>query len=526
MVQILGCASLSVSPKRMQEAKASAAKQGHQPVFSLERFDFKSGDTPGHDRWLSFGDREAFEARFLEYVEDELQQTKAELFQPLAQSALLPPRIRLRIELSSDIEDYRTGILELLYSQPVSPYWGTINARNKVWVRIGDKEFLISDHEIKREFSVIFYSWVRVSEVEAIVAKVYGNLFQKSAQAVAARMPDLVALAYGQQATPLRPLSDPELSELKSRFDLAAGRLLKAPPATEKLFQRETGFRVMRAPPESAAGLVDVRVGLVDVRAEVSARESLLSKYLGSLGGVEVGSRRGIASVTSRARNSAGFIETLGTGDATTEGFRVALYKPPGQAQYFFPPSFGFLSQKISIAGFEQELPMVKVPGSNDIAGVLTDPSTGEVSDLVLQPIAYELDLKSVYLGQGFGLDFVFGFDQVRFFFTGQVALNLVEARHVDIQIHTSRKSGYSLELGKSFISSGQFGVYFPDLHLALRISGEFEFYRDFEFPEPVDLLASARFNPEKRIFERERIFVEGASLVQLNGQLSAVVMF
>jgi len=519
MVQITGCASLNITPKSPKSSSVPSSLRHHQPEFVVEKFEFKSGKIPSHDRWVSSFNRRSFEERFSKYVEVELQQAQAELFPSFAQSALLPPRIRLRIELSSDIEDYRTGILELLYSQPVSPYWGTIHARNKVWVRFGGKEFLISDHEIKRQFSVIFYSWVRVSEVEGIVAKVYGSLFQRSAQALTARLPDLVALAYGQQATPLRPLSEPELSELKSRFDLAAGRLLSAPPATEKLFQPETGFRVMRAPPEPEAELVDVR-------ADVSARESLLSRYLGSLGGVELGSRRGIASVTSRARNSAGFLETLGTGDATTEGFRVALYKPPGQAQYFFPPSLGFLSQKISIAGFEQDVPMVNIPGSNDIAGVITDPSTGEASDLVLQPISYELDLKSVYLGQGFGLDFVFGFDQVRFFFTGQVALNLVEARHVDIQIHTSRKSGYSLELGKSFISSGQFGVYFPDLHLALRLSGEFEFYRDFDFPEPVDFLGSARFNSEKLIFERERIFVEGASLVQLNGQLSAVVMF
>lgn len=512
------CVSMFAFPAKIEQPSTPVTQT--IPALSVKSLDLrifahdweaaeKSGDKILPLRSLyKKSSRARWAQRYLESLQAELRVTEQTLSSTLAASVLPVPKLAFRIQIFTNHDQYSTGILDALYLQPFSPYWGNFSARIKVWAVLGKRTFFISDEQIDQELSGVVNWLYREWSDKERASLFYRDLFEISAQSVAKRVPDLIRVSNGQNYHANRKLTDGEFKTLRTEFDRGLKSIEELEIKPNRTFVPETGFRVIQSPPPYIP------------------RDSVWSQYLGALGGLELARREGFASVTSRARNSSGRVETLGTGDAASEGIRVALYNPPAQTGYFFPPSFGFLSQKITISGFEENIPEVSLPGSNDIPGVISDPNTGGTSDIILDPIGYNLDLKSLYLGQGIGLDLVIGQENVRFFLTGQASLNLLEARHVDIQIYTTRKEGYSFAFAQSVNASGQLGIYFPKLHFALRLLGEFEFYRDFDFPEPVDFLGAARFNSEKLIFERERIFVEGASLVQVNGQVSAIYMF
>lgn len=509
-----GCVSMRVAPPKQARGQSKAGTR--LPELRVTAFDFKmldeSPQASPHKRGTVMTKLERRLARrFVETLQAELLKGSQVLTSTLAAQVLDIPKLEFRVELTASYDYSGTGIFELLYLQPFGPSWGSVNARVKVWAELGGRVLLVSDEEISQEFShIVHWNWRNADELfeKARVQKLYQALFAKSAENIMPLVPDLLGVMHGQTPYPRRRLSETELSSLRAEFDASVKRLLSVKVVPSRQFIPETGTRVIQSlPPDETS-------------------HSLVGRYFGALGGLEVAQRAGAAQVTSRARNSSGEVETLGTGEARTQGYRVAFYQPPTKTGYFFPPSFGFLSQTITIEGFDEDVPSVSVQGSEDIPGIITDPNTGDISSLVLDPISYGLELKSFYLGQGMGLDLVLGNEDVRYFISWQAALNLFEVRHTNVQIHTSREEGYSFQFAKSFNGSGQLGVYFPAWHLAFRLLGEFEFYRDFSFPEPVDFLGRARFNFEKKVFERERIFVEGASLIQLNGQLSAIYVF
>ncbi|MEE2901567.1 MAG: hypothetical protein VYC39_04525 [Myxococcota bacterium] len=449
--------------------------------------------------------------QFVKAFRAELLQESRVMTSTLAAEVLAMPKLEFRIELIASHSDHATGILDLIYFQPFGPSWGLLSARVKVWAELGGRVLLVSDEEINEEFShILHWYWRKRDDFreKSKVQKLYQTLLTKSIKNILPLVPDFICVMQGQTPHPRRALTEEELFSLRADFDAAVARLLAVKIVPNSEFVPQKGMRVIQSlPPDETS-------------------DSLVARYFGALGGLEVAQREGVARVTSRARNSSGQVETLGTGEARSRGYRVAFYQPPTKTGYFFPPSFGFLSQTITISGFDEDIPKTSVQNSEDIPGIITDPSTGDISALILDPISYGLELKSLYFGQGLGLDLVMGDEDVRYFISWQAALNLFEARHTSVQISTSREEGYSLQFAKSINGSGQFGVYFPAWHLAIRLLGEFEFYRDFNFPEPVDFQGRARFNFEKNVFERERIFVDGASLLQLNGQLSAVYVF
>jgi hypothetical protein len=129
-------------------------------------------------------------------------------------------------------------------------------------------------------------------------------------------------------------------------------------------------------------------------------------------------------------------------------------------------------------------------------------------------------------LGQGVGLNLVLGTDDVQLFGTLRFGLNLLEVRHTDVSLESTRELGWSA----AFVSSGQLGAQagltFPGLHFSLRGAAELEYFRAFAYPEPREFQASTVFNPEKQVYERTRVFVEGAEVSTFNWQISATYVF
>jgi len=253
--------------------------------------------------------------------------------------------------------------------------------------------------------------------------------------------------------------------------------------------------------------------------------DSFFARYLSSLGGIGVARIGGVATVRSQIRTRSGITETVGAGRARSSGYRLSLYAPPDRLGVFFPFRFGYFVQDIVISGFREELLVFLALDAETIPAVVTDLCTGAFVD-IHELIAYSLRLKSWYVGQGMALNFVYGTDDVQFFSILEVGVNLLEVRQSDVKINERRVLGTSLAL----LQSGQFGLdvglKIPEIHLAVRAGVEVEAFRGFDYPKPVEFQASVVFNEEKQAYERERVFVDGASLTTVNWELVAVMLF
>lgn len=484
--------------------------------------------------------------------------------------AAAPERLEVGLDaiVTVQLDDRHTYVLDALFFYPfvgllpIVPEWGQAVVRVEVSATAdAGPRRVIASAEVAAPYSMVLYSWYRTAPVEAAFARAYDRAFAEVGRQVAewtARLPDPAALARAPSRpaartepagtatsaapspTPgsetstagpglaTRPSTTPTVAAAPSRA--APPAVVPSPPAVAPP-PPAVGGGVPPPPDPDGAVTAPVRLELAETGFRliqtplVGADRPLWLRYLAELGGLEVAWSRGIASVRSAARTEAGVVETVGSGDAVSEGFKVALFKPPDRTGFFFPPSFGFLSQTITIRGFVEDVPIFDLPGADTIPALVTDPTTGAPLDPD-DPISYELRLRSLYLGQQVGLNLVGGNDDVQIFGTLRAGVNLVELRFTDVTLDTAREKETSFEVFKSILGAAQIGISVPALHAALRASAEVDYWLPFRFEQPVDFLAQPRFDPEKQIFERQRVFVEGASLLQLSYQLSAVVLF
>jgi hypothetical protein len=432
-----------------------------------------------------------------------------------------PSQVELDVTILPDIDRNRTFILDALGIYPglgglwpFIPEWGNVTISIDVLARWPGHETPEKVHVgVAAPYSSIFYSWYRTDQAEAAYQRAYDVAFSQLADRLRTALDRWIPQPAAQQevadeANPETATASvaalPELETPYAVFDAVSG-------GVPLQLTEEDGFRVIATP-----------------KRAFESNDSWLHRYLGAMGGLEAGLIRGGASVNSSALLADGTTQTVGSGSAHSEGYTVSFFRPPDRTGFFFPPSIGFLSETITISGFRQSIPVTHLQAGSgvvDIPAVASDPKTGLPVDIDT-PISYLLRLNSGFVGQGIGLNLVLGGDVIQFFTTAVAALNVFELRHADVTIDTSRVAGFSTAFFRSGSFAGQVGFTIPDLHLAVRLSGEYDWYAQFDYPKPVEFQGPVGYNPEKDVFERQRVFVTGASLSTTNWTLSAVALF
>lgn len=456
----------------------------------------------------------ALRRSFVEYLEESGDYGAVTDCSPRDGSRFLTS-VRLDARLSPDHDTNRSWMFDSLFFSiapgywPFTPAWGRARLKAQLELSAKDQKIAPVEVEASAPWSMIFYSWYRTGPVVEAYRRVYDASFREAAQRVARRIEEAVPLPAAVVSTTTTTVATATETVDLSTVSLQADAVTHAMAVLEAQEIRlpETGVRLITEPVDRSS-------------------DNLFLRYLSALGGLEASKTGGTAIVESRAATTFNGMETVGSGRATSSGYRFALYSPPDRTGFFFPPRFGFFSQDIEISGFREELPTFRnAAGMSDIPAVVTDPTTGVPVD-VNEPISYALRLRSGYLGQGLGFNLVFGSDDIQLFSTLQAAVNAVEVRHTGVTINEKNVEGYSAEFFGSGQVSAQIGLQVPAIHLAFRAAWEFEWFRSFDYPEPLEFQASVAYNPEKMVFERERIFVEGATLFTFNWQLSATYSF
>lgn len=458
----------------------------------------------------------------------------------------VPPRpgVRVAPRVVQRYSVRRTWVLDALSAVtigyfPLSPSWGEVDVDLVVDVLDPAGRPLCDPVRVRvgASHGTLVLSAVRLDETEEAFRRAYDRAFADAAREVVRRVEDLVnsgvvlaafapspnAVAHAGDVAPPAAVSATVTSSLAralaSRADLAP---------TDHAWRVEAAKSALAAAAEHAARAAPTPIFLppdgFDILTRPLARDdgSLLWRYLSALGGIEAATFTGGATVESRTRTANASDELVGAGDAQTSGYRFSFYRPPDRTGFFFPPSIGLLWEDITISGFREEVPLAR---SGDIPAIASDPDSGIPVD-VSGALSYDLQLRSAFIGQGLGFDFVAGSDVVQLFITLQGHVNLLEMRYVDVTIGTTRVDGFSVTGVQSLGLGGQLGLTFPALHFAIRGSFTAEWFFDFDYPEPVEFQAAVRYNAEKDVFERERAFVTGASLRTYNAQIALAVVF
>lgn len=245
---------------------------------------------------------------------------------------------------------------------------------------------------------------------------------------------------------------------------------------------------------------------------------SLWSNYFSALSGLEVGYFGGMAQVRSEAFNpNTQEKYTIASGKARSKGYKISFYTPPQHSGFFLYPTLGFFSLDIDIEDMAGDVHLASVEGAKDIEAIGRDPQTGEEIDLGASNI-YSLKLRSGYMGQRIGGNFVFGNADTQFFFTAQFGINLVEYRYTHVRLGIYHESDYEFKFAHSFSENFVLGFVYRPWHLMARCEANVEFYRDFGFPRAIPFEGPEEYDPKTQSYQRPEVKVESANALLING--------
>lgn len=244
--------------------------------------------------------------------------------------------------------------------------------------------------------------------------------------------------------------------------------------------------------------------------------------FLDLLSGIEFTGTLGRAAISSSVRAANGDTLPLAKGQGAYSGFSVSLLDAPRETGVGIGADFGFFAQDSTIEDFHEAL---EPAAADDVPGLCTVAATGEEIDCG-QPNAYQLDLWSAYLGPELYGAVVAANRHVELFGMMRAAVRMFEYRSMAATVADGTVGRRRFELLRSAIAGVTIGLTLPRLHLSARVALDFERFFRFAYPEPLEFLGPAKYDPEHDIWVRQRIQVDDASLDALSVSASAGVLF
>jgi hypothetical protein len=365
-----------------------------------------------------------------------------------------------------------------------------------------------------KKYTIVLYPWFRVAPIDEAFDKVHQHatwrlirMLRRTAIGghTMRRVKDRSFLTRSIFGT--RPRGG------RVRFDFLEDGTLRTQMDTSSF--RIIGDDLLYDMDKQQKAAAKIKAGKVSVNDKQS---SFWWRYLSSLSGLEAGAFFGTAWVRSQAIDpDTKQAFTIASGKASSRGWKLDFYTPPTTSGVFIFPTLGFFSLDINIADVAGDVPLGGAAGSQEIPGVGSDPATGERVDLGA-PNSYSLRLRSGYIGQRVGSNFVWGNANFQFFATGQLGLNLLEWRYTDVRLGRYKETGHSAKFLHSFAARAVVGAVYRPWHVMLRCELNYELYREFDYPQPIPFEGKVRYNEQLQAYERPEIKVDAATVHTLNG--------
>lgn len=289
----------------------------------------------------------------------------------------------------------------------------------------------------------------------------------------------------------------------------------------DKLWTKTTPGNLIR--PDPTIQLSD------DNQTATPTEPSLIDIALYQLGGAEVSYLQGHATVHSYIERGDGSREEIANGSKEYKGYEIKANRPSINKGFYHGFSPRYLFQSITIADFRKEIPLSETPGGEDIPVVVTDFDTGYPVDPE-DPNRYEIRLSSwgiIWEGQVKGVSSckLFSLSSICYSET-LIGINLLENMTMEVELgKDSAKESKWINLS-AFTIGFLGGVHVSDISSYFELGFHYLEYPSLKLPKKVEFRDKVRYNSDKQVFERERVFLDEVSLDILTLKLSYTYEF
>ncbi len=261
-------------------------------------------------------------------------------------------------------------------------------------------------------------------------------------------------------------------------------------------------------------------------RVKVTERRTAVAKILKLVGGLSVGYSYGSVWARSNVRDESGARYTIASGRGVSHSVGISLFRPPKTSGLYFSPNVGFLWERFSIADVSGVAEQNALEGTTDLPVIATDPDQPDRPVLDLgESWRYRLIMTSLYVGLKAGGVMVWG-RKTQLYLALEGGANLVEWRWMDVQWDRYQNRGHAFAGAGSFAGRLMLGVTHRPWHLTLFFRGDYEYYRDFAYPEPIPFRGRMDWDPNLAVWQRPVQTAQSVSLHALRFYCGVAVIY
>lgn len=237
----------------------------------------------------------------------------------------------------------------------------------------------------------------------------------------------------------------------------------------------------------------------------------------------------GRADVSSSVTDDSGNKQVIANGNEQHQGYQISFNNPTKQSTFYYAFIPHIVQHNITISDFRENLPTVAVQGKATVPYVVTDFYSGQEVD-PLDPNRYtiKLDAGGIDLTGGSSWTVACPQDFRCLLDLGVAAgITLAEYQHIDLHLGRDRVEENRFRALHAYHGSINGYLIFPDWNnLFVEFGYMMMRYPQIDIPKKVEFKNTAKYNEDKNIFERERVFVDRVELDIATFSFSIGVLF
>lgn len=226
-----------------------------------------------------------------------------------------------------------------------------------------------------------------------------------------------------------------------------------------------------------------------------------------SYSAAQIGVLSGIAEVKSKVKEN-GINYTLASGLVKTNIYHFRSRTLPKDGFYWsYGPQYSY--QSLNIGDFSDQLPLTESSTEEDIPVVISDPNTQNVIENYTNSYAVRLQSIGVLVGGGFSFHYKRKNDPNFWAHDGGVWLNAINyfQSKVGFQNREVKKDYFAFLSGASLEWNSYYN--WTKSKIALGFHVQYSVFPSVDMPDDMEFRGNPRYNSEKGVFERPRMFVD-----------------
>jgi len=224
------------------------------------------------------------------------------------------------------------------------------------------------------------------------------------------------------------------------------------------------------------------------------------------------GAYSGTATTKSTVVDETGFEQVIAAGNVHYTEYIVEMRDlSPNGWSWTFIPSYAY--RHLQIADFAANIPVVAANGSDNVAVVVSDPNTRTSVDLSTYTNHYSIVSRASALLGGLSYRRSVGIDtpRKRSFTTLDAGAYLGLVEWMDNQVSNGSRTATKSYFDFLNEWRGNINFYYnmPRWHSAFGFHAEFGHYPRIKLATSIEFRGPARYQADKQVFERQRLFVD-----------------